>query len=96
MSDDDFLAENEKDGQGSDDCFLENWAALRTRLEGGRLELLAEGCVLPPHLWPAAPPYAPPRPKRFILQLAAILVQLTLTSAWKKSWKYFHILSFTS
>ena len=36
------------------DCFLENWAALRTRLEGGRLELLAAGCVLPPHLWPAA------------------------------------------
>ena len=96
MSDDDFLAENEKDGQGSDDCFLENWAALRTRLEGGRLELLAAGCVLPPHLWPAAPPYAPPlplrvlpphlwpaappyappRPKRFILQLAAVLVDL--------------------
>ena len=99
MSDDDFLAENEKDGQGSDDCFLENWAALRTRLEGGRLELLAAGCVLPPHLWPAAPPYAPPlplrvlpphlwpaappyappRPKRFILQLVAVLVQLTLS-----------------
>ena len=76
MSDDDFLAENEKGGQGSDDCFLENWAALRTRLEGGRLELLAAGCVLPPHLWPAAPPYAPPRPKRFILQLAAVLVDL--------------------
>ena len=96
MSDDDFLAENEKDGQGSDDCFLENWAALRPRLEGGRLELLAAGCVLPPrlwpaappyapplplrvlppHLWPAAPPYAPPRPKRFILQLAAVLVDL--------------------
>ena len=99
MSDDDFLAENEKDGQGSEDCFLENWAALRTRLEGGRLELLAAGCVLPPHLWPvappyapplplrvlpphlwpAAPPYAPPRPKRFILQLVAVLVQLTLS-----------------
>ena len=99
MSDDDFLAENEKDGQGSDDCFLENWAALRTRLEGGRLELFAAGCVLPPHLWPAAPPYAPPlplrvlpphlwpaappyappRPKRFILQLVAVLVQLTLS-----------------
>ena len=79
MSDDDFLAENEKDGQGSDDCFLENWSALRPRLEGGRLELLAAGCVLPPHLWPAAPPYAPPRPKRFILQLAAVLVQLTLS-----------------
>ena len=99
MGDDDFLAENEKDGQGSDDCFLENWAALRTRLEGGRLELLAAGCVLPPrlwpaappyapplplrvlppHLWPAAPPYAPPRPKRFILQLVAVLVQLTLS-----------------
>ena len=97
MSDDDFLAENEKDGQGSNDCFLENWAALRTRLEGGRLELLAAGCVLPPHLWPAAPPYAPPlrvlpphlwpaappyappRPKRFILQLVAVLVQLTLS-----------------
>ena len=61
------------------DCFLENWAALRTRLEGGRLELLAAGCVLPPHLWPAAPPYAPPRPKRFILQLVAVLVQLTLS-----------------
>ena len=96
MSDDDFLAENEKDGQGSDDCFLENWSALRPRLEGGRLELLAAGCVLPPrlwpaappyapplplrvlppHLWPAAPPYAPPRPKRFILQLAAVLVDL--------------------
>ena len=76
MSDDDFLAENEKDGQGSEDCFLENWAALRTRLEGGRLELFAAGCVLPPHLWPAAPPYAPPRPKRFILQLAAVLVDL--------------------
>ena len=60
MSDDDFLAENEKDGQGSEDCFLESWAALRTRLEGGRLELFAAGCVLPPHLWPAAPPYAPP------------------------------------
>ena len=79
MSDDDFLAENEKDGQGSEDCFLENWAALRTRLEGGRLELFAAGCVLPPHLWPAAPPYAPPRPKRFILQLVAVLVQLTLS-----------------
>ena len=97
MSDDDFLAENEKDGQGSEDCFLENWAALRPRLEGGRLELLAAGCVLPPHLWPvappyapplrvlpphlwpAAPPYAPPRPKRFILQLVAVLVQLTLS-----------------
>ena len=99
MSDDDFLAENEKDGQGSDDCFLENWSALRPRLEGGRLELLAAGCVLPPrlwpaappyapplplrvlppHLWPAAPPYAPPRPKRFILQLVAVLVQLTLS-----------------
>ena len=99
MSDDDFLAENEKDGQSSDDCFLENWAALRPRLEGGRLELLAAGCVLPPHLWPAAPPYAPPlplrvlpphlwpaappyappRPKRFILQLVAVLVQLTLS-----------------
>ena len=79
MSDDDFLAENEKDGQGSDDCFLENWAALRPRLEGGRLELLAAGCVLPPRLWPAAPPYAPPRPKRFILQLVAVLVQLTLS-----------------
>ena len=79
MSDDDFLAENEKDGQGSDDCFLENWAALRTRLEGGRLELFAAGCVLPPHLWPVAPPYAPPRPKRFILQLVAVLVQLTLS-----------------
>ena len=99
MSDDDFLAENEKDGQGSDDCFLENWAALRPRLEGGRLELLAAGCVLPPHLWPVAPPYAPPlplrvlpphlwpvappyappRPKRFILQLVAVLVQLTLS-----------------
>ena len=79
MSDDDFLAENEKDGQGSDDCFLENWSALRPRLEGGRLELLAAGCVLPPRLWPAAPPYAPPRPKRFILQLVAVLVQLTLS-----------------
>ena len=99
MSDDDFLAENEKDGQSSDDCFLENWSALRPRLEGGRLELLAAGCVLPPrlwpaappyapplplrvlppHLWPAAPPYAPPRPKRFILQLVAVLVQLTLS-----------------
>ena len=119
MSDDDFLAENEKDGQGSEDCFLENWAALRARLEGGRLELFAAGCalpphlwpavpprapprpkragvlpphlwpaappyapplrVLPPHLWPAAPPYAPPRPKRFILQLVAVLVQLTLS-----------------
>ena len=54
MSDDDFLAENEKDGQGGSGCFLENWAALRTRLEGGRLELFAAGCVLPPHLWPAA------------------------------------------
>ena len=79
MSADDFLAENEKDGQSSDDCFLENWSALRPRLEGGRLELLAAGCVLPPHLWPAAPPYAPPRPKRFILQLVAVLVQLTLS-----------------
>ena len=79
MSDDDFLAENEEDCQGSEDCFLENWAALRTRLEGGRLELLAAGCVLPPHLWPAAPPYAPPRPKQFILQLVAVLVQLTLS-----------------
>ena len=78
MSDDDFLAENEEDCQGSEDCFLENWAALRTRLEGGRLELFAAGCVLPPHLWPAVPPYAPPRPKRFILQLVAVLVQLTL------------------
>ena len=68
-----------EDCQGSEDCFLENWAALRTRLEGGRLELLAAGCVLPPHLWPAAPPYAPPRPKRFILQLVAVLVQLTLS-----------------
>ena len=54
MSDDDVLAENEEDGQGSEDCFLENWAALRARLEGGRLELFAAGCVLPPHLWPAA------------------------------------------
>ena len=97
MSADDFLAENEKEGQGSSDCFLENWAALRTRLEGGRLELFAAGCVLPPHLWPVAPPYAPPlrvlpphlwpvappyappRPKRFILQLVAVLVQLTLS-----------------
>ena len=35
--------------------------------------------MLPPHLWPAAPPYAPPRPKRFILQLVAVLVQLTLS-----------------
>ena len=43
MSDDDFLAENEKDGQCSEDCFFENWAALRTRLEGGRLELFAAG-----------------------------------------------------
>ena len=68
-----------EDCQGSEDCFLENWAALRTRLEGGRLELFAAGCVLPPHLWPAAPPYAPPRPKRFILQLVAVLVQLTLS-----------------
>ena len=51
MSDDDFLAENEKDGQGSEGCFLEHWAALRARLEDGRLEVRAAGSLSAATRW---------------------------------------------
>ena len=47
-----MAAENEEeDRQGSEDCFLEDWPALRARLEDGRLEVLAAGSLSAATRW---------------------------------------------